>query len=179
MDQRPRNGHALQLAAAELLRQALAQTFQAHGFEHVLHALLPIRIHAAQQHQRQGDVLRHIQMRQHMEGLKHKAQMCSAPDGTLGFVECGKVCALMQHTTFLPTVQTGQAVEKRGFSYARVANDGDKFACLYFAAHLLEYRSLLQAFAIAFGQIVYLQQCRCVGRIGDGHEAILTRAACP
>ena len=158
MDQCAGNGHALQLAAAELLRQALAQSIQSHGLEHLLHALLTLCIHAAQQHQRQGDVLRHIEMRQHMKGLKHKAQMCAAPDGTRCFVQRGKVCTLMQHLALLPAVQPGKAVEEGGLAYARVSDDGDKLTDLNLTADLLENSALGLRLSIAFGQVLNLQQ---------------------
>lgn len=79
--------HALQLTAAQLLWQALAQALQTYGIEHFLYALLALAVHAAQQHQRQGNVLRHIEVWQNVKSLKHKAQMRPAPDGTLCFIQ--------------------------------------------------------------------------------------------
>ena len=79
-----RNGHALQLATAQLLGQALAQVGQAHGCQHVLH---PIGFGAAQQHERQGYVLRHAEVGQHMKGLKHKPHMGAPPQGALRFIQ--------------------------------------------------------------------------------------------
>ena len=75
MYQRPRNGNTLQLSAAELLRQARAQACKPHGFEH---ALYPRVVDDAEQQQRQGDVLRYIQVRQHMKGLKNKSHLLAA-----------------------------------------------------------------------------------------------------
>ena len=57
MHQGPGDGQALQLPAAECLRQARAQTVQTHSLQHGLHAL---RIGRAQKQQGQAHVLGHI-----------------------------------------------------------------------------------------------------------------------
>ena len=69
------NRHPLQLPARELLRQTCAQAVQAHCRQHGLHPGIFLLV---QQQQRQGDVLRHVQMRQYMKGLKHKADLGAA-----------------------------------------------------------------------------------------------------
>lgn len=74
------NRHPLQLSARELLRQTCAQAFEPDGLQHGLH---PRVVVLAQQQQRQGDVLRDIQMRQDVEGLKHKADPGAAQQGAL------------------------------------------------------------------------------------------------
>ena len=85
MHQRPRQGHALQLAAAQLLRQARAQACQADGLQHGLNAF-GLR-GASEQHQRQRHVLRYVEVRQHVKGLKDKAQVGAPPQGALGGIE--------------------------------------------------------------------------------------------
>jgi hypothetical protein len=61
--------------------------------QHGLHTLQSVM---AQQHQRQGNVLRHIEMGQHMKGLEHKAQMGAPPECTGGVVQRGQIGAVVR-----------------------------------------------------------------------------------
>ena len=82
--QRTGDRHALQLPARQLLRQPLAQFTQPHGGQALLH---PVGIRLAEQQQRQGHVLRYVQVRQDMEGLEDETQMAPPHQGLAGFVE--------------------------------------------------------------------------------------------
>ena len=76
----------------------------------------------------QGDVLGHIEMRQHMKGLEHKADFF-APQVRLFFViQAANVHVVQHHRAGVPGVQASQAVEKGGLAHPRLAHDGDKFA---------------------------------------------------
>ena len=140
-------GHALQLPAAELLRQPFRQAVQPHGGQHGLHARGVV---ASQQHQRQRHVLRHVQVRQHMEGLEDEAHLRAPPQGALGIVQRAEVGAAVHDAPGIPVVQPGHAVEQGGLAHARVAHDGDKLAGRHGEVHILEHRGL----AIALGQAV-------------------------
>ena len=142
-----RNGHALQLATAQLLGQALAQVGQAHGCQHVLH---PIGFGAAQQHERQGYVLRHAEVGQHMKGLKHKPHMGAPPQGALRFIQRRQVGVAMHDAPRIPVVQPRQAVEQGGFAHARVAHDGHKLPRLHRELHVGKHGRA----AVVFGQIL-------------------------
>ena len=119
------NRHALQLATAELLRQARAQALQTDGVEHLLHAGV---VALVEQQQGQRHVLRHVQMRQHMKSLEHKAHMPAAQQRALVVRQRGKVGAVQPYRAFIPAVQPGHAVEQGGFADARLPDDGDKLA---------------------------------------------------
>ena len=110
MHQRACHGHALQLPARELLRQPLAQAAQADGVQHVLHACVVV---LTQQQQGQSDVLRHIQMRQHMKCLKYKTNMPAPEQSALLVIELAQVVALQMDAAMVPAVQPGHAVQQR------------------------------------------------------------------
>ena len=109
MHQRACHGHALQLPARELLREPLAQAAQPDGVQHVLHACVVV---LAQQQQGQADVLRHIQMRQHMKCLKHKTNMPASEQGALLVIELAQVVTLQMNAALVPAVQPGHAVQQ-------------------------------------------------------------------
>ena len=141
MHQGAGNGHALQLTSAELLRQPAAQCAQAYGIEHGLHAG---RFRLAQQHQRQGHVLRHVQVRQHVKGLEHKPHMGAAPQGAGGVIQIGQpgggaIGGGVGDVAFVPLVQPRKAVEQGGFAHARVPHDGHELAGLHGEVDLSEH----------------------------------------
>ena len=145
--QRAGNRHALQLAAAELLRQASAQARKAHGCQHGLH---PRVVRLPQQQQRQRYVLRDIQMRQHMKGLKHKPDMLAAQQRALVVGQRCQVYAFKRHAARVPAVEAGHAVEQRRFAHAGLADDGDEFAWRYIQRDRREHRCVSVTLAEIF-----------------------------
>ena len=145
--QRAGNRHALQLTARELGRQARAQLAQAHGVQHLLHAR---GVGSAQQQQGQAHVLRHVQVRQHVKGLEHKAQVFAAPVRALRVAQTTEVHAVVGDAAFAPVVQRGQAVEQAGFAHARFAHDGDELARRHREVHAAEDGGGAVAFAEVF-----------------------------
>jgi hypothetical protein len=93
----------------ELLRQPLAQAAQPDGIQHVLHACVVV---LAQQQQGQADVLRHIQMRQHMKCLKHKTNMPAPEQGALLVIELAQFVTLQMNAALVPAVQPGHAIQQ-------------------------------------------------------------------
>lgn len=161
VDQGACNGHALQLAAAELPGQALLQPLQPDGLQQLLHALAARCIQPLQQHQRQGHVVPDIQMGQHMEGLEHEAHMAAPPQRTAGFIQGRQVLAFVQHAALLPLIEPGQAVEKGGLAHARVTHDGHELAARHAAVHVLEDGGFRAAVvAVAPRQALDLKQRR-------------------
>ena len=88
-------------------------------------------VRRAQQKQRQTYVLCHVQMRQHMKGLKHKADVFAPQCGQRGLAELAHIVPFEYNPPAVPSVQTSHAVEQGGFAHARVAHDGDEFARLH------------------------------------------------
>ncbi|MCY1550633.1 hypothetical protein D9M68_869000 [compost metagenome] len=93
---------------------------------------------AAQQHQRQRDVLRNVQVRQHVEGLEHEAHVAPAPERAGFAVERADVDAAVRDRARVPAVEPGHAVEQRRLAGARFAHDGDELAGLDAERHVLE-----------------------------------------
>ena len=128
MNQRPRHRHPLQLAATELLRQPPPQPCQADRTQHGLH---PAVVALAEQHQGQGHVLRHVQVRQHVKGLKHKADVLTPQSGQLIVRELAQIQAVEVHRTLVPGVKPSQAVQQGRLTHARLAHNGHKLAALH------------------------------------------------
>ena len=128
MHQRPRDRHPLQLAAGELARQRIGAIVEADGGEHLADAPLALAGRHAEQRQRQRDVLRDAQVRQHVERLEHEAQPFAAQDGQRVVVERRQVDAAEPHRTGVGAVEAGDQVEQRGLADARLAHDRDVIA---------------------------------------------------
>ena len=119
--------------------QTRAQAAQSYRVEHGLHAGI---VRLAQQQQRQADVLRHIEMRQHMKGLKHKPGLFPAQARLLVVVQAAQINAVEQHRARVPVVEPGHAVEQGGFADTGLTHNGDKFACGHTQRDLAEHRHL-------------------------------------
>jgi len=150
MDQRAGDRDPLQLAAAQLLRQARAEAGEADGVEHARHA--PV-VALREQHQRQRDVLRHVQVRQHVESLEHEADMLAAPQRARLGVERADVGAVVPHRAGIPAVEAGHAVEQGRFADARFAHDRDELAVGDIERDVLEHRY----FAVVLAEVPDLQ----------------------
>ncbi|MDT4865108.1 hypothetical protein FQZ97_998940 [compost metagenome] len=139
--------HALQLPAGELGRQALAESAQAHRFEHLRHAR---RVRALQQQQRQPHVLRHVQVRQHVKRLEHETELFAPPVGALHLAQRAEVHAVVRDRALAPVVQRGQAVEQAGLAHARFAHDGNELTGRHREVHTAEDGGGAVAFAELF-----------------------------
>ena len=146
--QRTGDRHALQLPTAQFLRQAGAQSGQPHRLEHLRHAC---GIRPLQQQQRQAHVLRHVQVRQHVKGLEHEAELFAAQQRPRVVVQGGQVNAVHPHAARLPHVESGHAIEQRRLAHARFADDGDELARRHRQRDVVEHRRL----AIALGQRIH------------------------
>ena len=78
------------------------QLAQAHLRQHLLH---PRRVRAAQQQQGQRHVVGHVQVRQHVEGLEHEAQVGAAQVCRLVLAHRGDLAAVEPHLPSLHGVE--------------------------------------------------------------------------
>ena len=69
---------ALQLASGELARRTGRAPFETDGFEHRVHPAFDFGVSHTKQRQGQRDVLKHIEVRQDMEGLKDETHLRAA-----------------------------------------------------------------------------------------------------
>ena len=167
-------GNVLITGGASGLGAATVKAVQAHGVQHVLD---PCGVVFAQQHERQGHVLGHVQVRQHVEGLEDEAHVAAAPEGALGVVQRAQVGGAGQggDAARVPAVQSGQAVEQGGFAHARIAHDGDEFAALHLQIDVAEDGRVAIAFAQAGGGE---HRGGAWGGRGRGHAAAACSSAC-
>ena len=150
---RARDGHALQLPARQLRRKAPAQPVQAHVGQQFLDAL---RIGPPQQAQRQFHVLGHRQMRQHMEGLEHKAQPGPAQPRAAVVAECVQRGAVDEHLPAVGAVEPGNAVQQRRLADARLTQQRREFPAAQHQRHGVENRRVAERFT----EVVDVQHVR-------------------
>ena len=152
--QSARYRHPLQLATAELLGQAAPKALESYRFEQFGNPLrMRVTVAAPEQHQGQGDVLRHVQMRQHMKCLKYKAYLVAAQHGPRILVHGANVLAVEADAALVPAVEPGHAVEQCRLAHTRLADDRDEFAAAHLQRHITKDRHA----AVALGQCAYHQ----------------------
>lgn len=78
-----------------------------------------------QQPQWQGHVIKHVEVRQDVKGLKDKAELMTANEGKLIIVKAINASAGEHDAPLINAIQTGNAIEQAGLATARLANDGN------------------------------------------------------
>ena len=124
--QRPRNRHALLLAAGQLgrpVRQAVAEVDRAHELVEQLGVAV-----APGDRQRQADVLLRAQHRQQVEELEDEADLVAPQLGQALVVEVGDLLAGDPDRALGGPVEPGQHVHQGGLARARRAHDGREAA---------------------------------------------------
>ncbi len=156
MHQRARDRDPLQLAAGQLSRGAVTQPFEADGRQDAVDA---IAARTPQQLERQPHVVGDAQVRQHMEGLEHEAQVFAAQAGGLGLAESQHLAAGQGDAAGVGGVEAGHAVEQRRLADARLAEQRDELAARHHERDVAEDEDV----AVALGQAVDGEER---GRIG-------------
>ena len=147
-DNRPRQRHALLLAAGQLMNAAVAEALQLHGRQRAFHARMNFVFVDAAQLQRKADVGRDIQVREQRVVLKHHADFAAVRRHANYF----RLAELQ--TAGIRAGEAGQYHQQRGFAGAGRAQQGQEFP----AAHL---------------EVDAVQ--RVNGAVGFGHRANVNR----
>jgi hypothetical protein len=88
--------------------------------------------------------VQHIEMRQHMEGLKDEAHACRGAARQRVLIEPGVVDAVERQAPAVRPVQPGDQVEQRRFADAGFADDGDVLARLQAQRNALQDRATVE-----------------------------------
>jgi hypothetical protein len=119
---------------------------QAHGVQHLRHARVVVHV---QQHERQRHVLGHVQVRQHVEGLEHEADVLAPPQRAGVVAEGADVHAIQRDRALVPVVQRGHAVQQRRLADAGFAHDGDELTGRHAQRDVGKHRRV----AVALGEV--------------------------
>jgi hypothetical protein len=120
---RPRDRHALLLAAGELLRIAAFVTAQLHEVEHALHLRPPRRAADAALLQGEADILGHRQMREQRVALEHHADVAA-----IGW-QGGDRLRVDEDLAGARPLEPGDQHQRGRLAGAGGAEEGDELAC--------------------------------------------------
>src|SRR5262245_53808870 len=118
--ERPRERHALALAARQLARLAPREVAEPHDLEHVADALLELRAVERAQARSERDVLEHRQVREQRVALEHRvhgAAVRGNPD---------HVHAFESENAASHVLEAADQPQQRGLAEARRAKDGEE-----------------------------------------------------
>ena len=113
-----RYGHALLLAAGQLMGEVLGAVGDVHAAHGLGDALLALSRRDAHVEQRQGDVLLYVQLVDEVETLEHEAQTTLADLGALVFGETADFDAVDLVGAGGGVVEQAEDVEQRGLAAA-------------------------------------------------------------
>ena len=140
MDERARDGDALQLPAGQFPRHAGAPRIHSDGIEHPGYARVRLVSSHADQCKRQRDVLRGRQVGQHVKCLEDEAHAFAAKLGQRVVVEVGEINAVDQDVAAVRPVETRDEVEQRRLADAGLAHDADELAARDVEGEAPQYR---------------------------------------
>src|SRR5512139_1666545 len=127
-DQRTGDGHALLLAAGELVRAVLRAQSEAHCLQHVEAALSCLTRGGAGEQERQLDVLHRVEDGDQVERLEDKAHGPRPGVGAFSVAHREEVATADRDDPFVDVVEAGQAVEHGGLPRPGRAHDRDQLA---------------------------------------------------
>ena len=130
--QRPRDGNALLLAAGELIGLVPDLVAQAHLLQHGAGAAVALGAGDACIHQRHLHVFQQVQPGQQVVLLEDKAQHLVPDGGQLVAVHPAHVPAVEPVDAVGGHIQAADDVHAGGFAGARLADNGDELALVYF-----------------------------------------------
>ncbi|MCY1425180.1 hypothetical protein D9M71_409630 [compost metagenome] len=143
-DQRAGQGHALALAAGQLVRVALGKLLQLHQCQHLGGALAAVLAADLLHAQAEGDVLLHGHVGEQRIALEHHA------DSAFLRAERYQVVAVQEDLAAVDRGQPGNATQQGGFTATGRAEQGDEFAAFNLAVDVAEHGGigirLLQVF---------------------------------
>ena len=123
------DGDALALAAGEQVGAMVGARREAHAFEGRGHALSAFAASHSLDEERILDVLRGCEYWDQIEGLEDEADPVAAQGGRSHRAERRRLHAVDENAATRGPVDTANQVEKRSFSTATGAGDGEKLAC--------------------------------------------------
>ncbi len=127
-DEGARDGHALLLAAGELVGVVLHAVREAHERERHLDPLAPFAARERGEQERQLHVLERVQHRHQVVELEHEADVGGSPVREFRFRELGDVLAAHQQLPCIRLVDARDQVEECRFSRSRRAHERDEVA---------------------------------------------------
>ena len=120
VDQAAGNGHALLLAAGQLVDAAAFKALQADDLEHLEHLRADLILGHLFQAQTEGDVLKHVQVREQRILLEHRVHR------PLVRRHVGDVLAIKKDIARFRCYKAGNHTQGRRLAAARGAQEGDK-----------------------------------------------------
>ena len=151
------NGHALALAAGELVRPMVNPVGKAHGFQRGAGTLAPLLLlHAAVQ-KRQRHIIQRRQLGQQVEGLEHKADLLVAHLGQLLAGAFGNLPATQQIAAGGGHIQAADQVHQRGLAAAGGAHNGQIIPLGHIQIHILQHAGHGFAHGIILADIAHFQ----------------------
>lgn len=137
-DERAGDGHALLLAAGELIRELLQQLGNAKLPGDGRKARGHLRIRLAGEHERQENVILHGERIEQVELLKHEAELRAAEGRDLPLGDGAQRPAVEHDLATGGLIERGEDVKQRGLTAAALAHDGDVLALLDREIHIAE-----------------------------------------
>ena len=133
IDDRPRDGYALLLAAGEFRGFVVQTPCQT---EHLRHNIEAVRVESVAMNKlRDGDIPFGRQSREQIESLKDEADLVAAQFGTRCVAQFGEVIPVDQHFAARGLGQAANHVQQRRLAAAGRPHDGDRFPGLHFEIH--------------------------------------------
>jgi hypothetical protein len=148
------HGHALLLAAGELVGPVVGAPFQADLVQPFGRPRFGRGRPHAVEGDGQGGVLQRVEHRDEVEELEDEADAAAADFGQLGVRQVAQVVAVNQHRAAGGPVQPAQQVEQRGLAATARPHDGHELARLDLQRDAIERRHGRLARAVDFLQIV-------------------------
>src|SRR6266403_1250413 len=153
IDDRPRDGHALLLAAGEfrgLVMKTARQT------EHLGYDIEAVRVETVAMNElRDGDIPLGRQRGEQIETLEDEADFVAAQFGARGVAQFSEVIPVDQDLAPGGLRQAADYVQQRSLAAARRPHHGDRFARLYREIHATQRRDFDLARAVELPQVFY------------------------
>ena len=125
-NQRPSNGSALLLSARKLTGLAVQKVGQTKTLGQKFEVCLIDGLFI--QHEGQQNIVPYRVLRQKVEGLEHKTQLCAAQPSKLVVRQVVQALALKQYLSARGCVQPAKGLQKCGFAAAAFADNGREAA---------------------------------------------------
>ncbi len=140
LGQRAGQGHALALAAGQLVRLALGVLGHVHQLEHLGHAGVDLGLGHLVLLQAEGDVLRHGHVREQRVGLEHHV------DRPLVGRHVGDVDAIEEDPPFGRAFEAGQHAQQGGLAGTGATQQGEDLALADFQGHIVHGYRFVELF---------------------------------
>lgn len=144
--QRPRHGHTLLLATAQLVGLVLRTVLKSHKLEEFEGALTEFAMGAAGNHSRNHDVFERREFGEELVELKDESDVLVAEVGQFATVKRQHVGAVDKEAAGVGLVERADDLEQRGFACAARPYDADNFAFLDVEVDALEHFKRAEGF---------------------------------